>query len=671
MSSQRIWSSLLLLCIHTLVYAAPNNDNVATAIAITQLPYQNQQATTEATLETDELTSQCLTDVGATVWYRYTATKTETIILSTAESSYDTVLSVWVGNDHPLTEVDCNDDHANTSQSQVSITTQQGKSYFINVGGYLGEVGALVLNATAVTDSKNDHLANAQRIDTVPQQITQQQVSMSLEESEVLPSCQKEISSSMWYQYTATETATLSLDTLNSDFNTVLSVWTGDSHPLTELACNDDSNGVSSRLNFITQKNTTYYIQVGEAKSLAGENESNNIMVLTVQHPPVNDEQDNAFIIDGSLPYLYQQDTQGAGQSRKELTPSCATAGATVWYRYTANKDETLHISTENSAYDTVLSVWQQQADTWQELACNNDEALDLNGFPTANTARLDISVVKGESYYFAVSGAMENNNAATGNLTLQLSTKNAVVTPSTLQILKQPDDHIIERDEQVSLLVTINQDTNITYQWYQGKTGDTSLAVGDNAAQFTTPALTETTNYWVAVNDGTTTLNSRTVVISLKDTVLTGNGIGVDSTGQARSSNANVVGLVTITPDEPTHIDTVEQSDMVYISSHVRVDTQHVGEIADILLVGLYTNGEHSQFYMRDGDIWVFWSGDMSELVAAQTEVILPETLDVPIYAHNFNNLAGKFLVYTGYRLKEDLFIVYGTEPTKFSVNE
>ena len=42
-----------------------------------------------------------------------------------------------------------------------------------------------------------------------------------------------------------------------------------------------------------------------------------------------------------------------------------------------------------------------------------------------------------------------------------------------------------------------------LTYQWYQGNSGDTSQPVGTNGPTWTTPALLSSTSYWVRVTDG------------------------------------------------------------------------------------------------------------------------------------------------------------------------
>lgn len=70
------------------------------------------------------------------------------------------------------------------------------------------------------------------------------------------------------------------------------------------------------------------------------------------------------------------------------------------------------------------------------------------------------------------------------------------------------------------TLSVTASGTTPFTYQWYRGNFGDTSNPVGTNSNQFTTPALTETTSYWVRVSGCTPAVsaNSGTVTVTVEE---------------------------------------------------------------------------------------------------------------------------------------------------------
>jgi hypothetical protein len=55
------------------------------------------------------------------------------------------------------------------------------------------------------------------------------------------------------------------------------------------------------------------------------------------------------------------------------------------------------------------------------------------------------------------------------------------------------------------------------TYQWYQGTSGNTSIPVsGATGSSFTTPALSQTTSYWVQVTGPNGVENSSTITITV-----------------------------------------------------------------------------------------------------------------------------------------------------------
>jgi hypothetical protein len=70
------------------------------------------------------------------------------------------------------------------------------------------------------------------------------------------------------------------LDTFDSNSDTVLSIWIGTSHPLIELACNDDANEeqAQSQLSMAFSVGETYYINV--SYSLLDEPDKSVILAL-------------------------------------------------------------------------------------------------------------------------------------------------------------------------------------------------------------------------------------------------------------------------------------------------------------------------------------------------------------------------------------------------------
>ncbi len=65
------------------------------------------------------------------------------------------------------------------------------------------------------------------------------------------------------------------------------------------------------------------------------------------------------------------------------------------------------------------------------------------------------------------------------------------------------PQSTAIFSGQHATLTVSVAGSGTPVYQWYQGTSGDTSTPVGTDSSSYTTPALTQTTSYWVRVNNG------------------------------------------------------------------------------------------------------------------------------------------------------------------------
>ncbi|MBE9561471.1 MAG: hypothetical protein IMF12_01225 [Proteobacteria bacterium] len=274
------WITILTVALP--VYAAPVNDNLDGALDISKLPYTNTQDTSDSTTETSEDSPTCSFSE-ASVWYQYSPTIDEKIVFDTYGSDYDTVLGIWTGEQHPLTEVICNDNGTeSTNQSQLSAELDDGVKYFIGINGFNNETGKLTFNAESlgVSDLNNDDLTNAIKIENIPYTNIQETDIAAIDTNEVLSTCATSSYNSVWYQYKSNTTQSLVLDTLNSDYNTILSLWSGSEHPLKELACNDniDDQHNYSQIKVTLDANKTYYINVASRNEL----ETTNILVFNI-----------------------------------------------------------------------------------------------------------------------------------------------------------------------------------------------------------------------------------------------------------------------------------------------------------------------------------------------------------------------------------------------------
>jgi hypothetical protein len=65
---------------------------------------------------------------------------------------------------------------------------------------------------------------------------------------------------SVWYEFTPSEDLTVVATTSGSDYDTTLSAYTGTRGSLNQVACNDDSGGLQSRIQFGASAGTTYWL---------------------------------------------------------------------------------------------------------------------------------------------------------------------------------------------------------------------------------------------------------------------------------------------------------------------------------------------------------------------------------------------------------------------------
>lgn len=95
---------------------------------------------------------------------------------------------------------------------------------------------------------------------------------------------------------------------------------------------------------------------------------------------------------------------------------------------------------------------------------------------------------------------AWEKANFSGGSVSKQFTI--AVSAPPGAAIITQPASTTINRGQTATLSVVAMGQDPLTYEWFEGDTGDTGTSVGANAPSFMTPALNDTTSYWVRVSN-------------------------------------------------------------------------------------------------------------------------------------------------------------------------
>jgi len=132
---------------------APVNDNCANAIPITSCPFTSTTSNIGASSEQGE--PQPCGAIDATIWYSYTTGSASTqVTMSLCNSApTDTVIAAYKVNGAAcdfanFALVGCNDDSScgDGFQSQLAFTADPNSTYKIQVGGFDGDTGNIVLN---------------------------------------------------------------------------------------------------------------------------------------------------------------------------------------------------------------------------------------------------------------------------------------------------------------------------------------------------------------------------------------------------------------------------------------------------------------------------------------------------------------------------------------------
>jgi len=116
----------------------------------------------------------------------------------------------------------------------------------------------------------NDAFAARTTVAAIPYEDAQSTLEATVEPGEPVSPCGP-AGKSVWYQFTPATDLVLRADTLGSDFDTILAVWTGgDLASLSPVACSDDVINSQSIVVFAAEAGATYVVQAGGYQDAAG-----------------------------------------------------------------------------------------------------------------------------------------------------------------------------------------------------------------------------------------------------------------------------------------------------------------------------------------------------------------------------------------------------------------
>ena len=130
------------------------------------------------------------------------------------------------------------------------------------------------------------------------------------------------------------------------------------------------------------------------------------------------------------------------------------------------------------------------------------------------------------------------------------------VGTPPTFSVA--PGSLLIVANDRAQLSVVASGTGPLTYQWYQGTSGDTSAQVtGATSSVFTTPELTATTSYWVRITDANGNItNSPAATVAVSATSPLTVSQTVMGHGYMAGGAVTVANMITYTGTAPSRIE-------------------------------------------------------------------------------------------------------------------
>lgn len=196
---------------------------------------------------------------------------------------------------------------------------------------------------------------------------------------------------SVWWSWTAPSSGVCVMNTLGSNFDTLLAVYTGSAvNALSLIASNDDTSGVQSRVSFSVAAGTTYQIAVD------GYNSATGSISLTIEQPvppPANDSFAARDTLSGA-PTSVAGTNVGATVEVGEPSHAGYSPSTTVWWTWTAPTTGECQFQVTNASFTSLMGIYSGTA---------------LNGLMQVGSAYATnvaaVPVVAGTSYQIAVGG--------------------------------------------------------------------------------------------------------------------------------------------------------------------------------------------------------------------------------------------------------------------------
>jgi hypothetical protein len=431
--------------------APPGNDDIGAAsnltIPVDQMITYWVLSTQGATLAPGESGQSGCTTLANSVWFKYTATGSGTLLVDVQPSdglvSADTVVNVYTSSSPgtptlgSLTGVGCDDESAGVAHNaNVEIPAVSGQTYFVQLSDKTDPAGEDIrVMLGLVTPPANNDVGNATPL--VANTTTTANTEYStLQAGESAGGCPG-VYNSVWYSYTAPTTYTAAL-TLSGPTATDkrMTVWQTTSPGAPTIASLNSAYCLTNGQAFTATAGTAYLVQVSDYASPGKHGFQGAVQLQVTAGPkPANDDLGAAAAV--VAPGSSSADSTYASTEPTEPVSditSCPTpAQHTLWYKWTApTSGHVLLETTDDSTVDPQLAVWTGTPPYpgLTRLTCSDNRS------GADDSPLVDLAATSGTTYYLQLGtdgdgGQMKLHLVVPTSTTLTVGSSGQTVTLS------------------------------------------------------------------------------------------------------------------------------------------------------------------------------------------------------------------------------------------------
>jgi hypothetical protein len=210
------------------------------------LPYASDYLLASfATTSADDPTSTCAA-AGPSIWFTFTPPSSGTYFFTTENSEFDTVVSAYTYSGSTATQLGCNDDDPSAGSTGTSALTFDVATttpvWFMVRMKNAGDSGYV---AAWLEQQAPDSITAPTDVKTLPQTFEFWAGASTIGANEPSSTCGG-VGETVWFRYAPINGGTFRFTTDTSDYDTVVTIYTGTPGSLTEVACNDNDGAKST-----------------------------------------------------------------------------------------------------------------------------------------------------------------------------------------------------------------------------------------------------------------------------------------------------------------------------------------------------------------------------------------------------------------------------------------